>query len=432
MKVRKRAVVRRTLVLLCLVAVVFPALGCAGKTAATEPSGQTPDGPATSGVFAGQEFPEELGAVMGRTETSAGECSLWYVTRHGDVHLDLAANYVVAAAEHSDSVVYSDLDTGGLYLWRPGLPSPDDITNLGLGSPTGDSVLGDAMAVSPDGRRLALVRYERAVGSTGEAEDEVTVAHGFILDLDSGESQRWEWLERAASGDEVTALQWNAFSSSVYVSFGPGGGCQGERSYRYDRDTGESVELKGLAAVLEVGPHGEVVGLGAAESASDLDYPAGSQQGLLPLVLWADDELVRIPRDPGLLSWDSAWMSDDGKTIVVRGSHADGGEQRPCLEVLCLGDAGWEVGRVYDGGGSVEVVYGIAFEPGTGTFYFQGGTPPSTTGKGSTDMRLFGMDAVTGQVSRYMSLPGAETGRYLQVLSVVGLDDRGGEGSKGR
>jgi hypothetical protein len=420
MKARECIALGSTLVLLSLVA-FLPALGCAGKTATTRPPAATSEETTDSSLALETDFPEELEAVIGRTETSTGAWSLWYLTGGGDVFMDLPTNNALASAERFPGVVYSDLDTGGVHVWRPGGSSPDEVSSLAV--PSEGQVLGDVMALSPDGGRLALVRYQQTPGSGEGAEDGASVDHGFMVDLQAGTFERWEWLETASGGDEVTALQWDPTSSSLYVSFGLGGGSQGERSYRHDLDTGESTEVEGVAAVLDVGPQGQVVGLGVAESPSDLDYPTGSQSGYLPLVLSTDQGLVRLPRDPDLVTWDLAWMSDDGRTIVVRGSSASGSVQRACLEVLGLGDAGWEVRRVYDGGGSVEIIYGVAFQPGASTFYFQGGAPPADPGGAVTGVRLFAIDTATGQVSRRVGLPGGDTGRYLQTLSVVSRDD---------
>jgi hypothetical protein len=416
MYLRIRTLLVGAVVPLVLVA-ISPALGCAGEMAATGTSDTAPDATAP-GVTVDADFPEGLQTVIGRTETSTGTYSVWRITRAGDVLLDLPPNHVLATGERGTNIVYSDLDTGELRIWHPGKPSPGDVT--GLEVPTTGQVLGDVMALSPDETRLALVRYEQVSGSPEGAEEDASVGHGFLIDLQTETVDRWEWLDTGSDGDEVTALQWNPTSSSVYVSFGPGGGSQGEKSYRYDPDTGESTELEGVAAVLDVGPQGQAVGLGAADSPSDLDYPTGSQYGHLPLVLWADSQLVRLPRDPSMTTWEYAWLSGDGKTIVVRGSASGGSDGSSCLEVLGLGDAGWELRRLFDGGGLMTVLYGVAFEPGTSSFYFQAGTPPATPGGAVTGVRLFGLDTVTGQVSRYLELPGADAGRYLQTLGVVG------------
>ncbi len=422
MDVRKRTLLAGTLVPLALVA-ISPALGCAGEMAATGPVEIVTEATASDGTV-DTEFPEGLQAVIGRTETSTGTYSVWRVTRDGDMLMDLPPNHVLATGERGTSIVYSDLDTGELHIWHPGKSSPEDVTSLSV--PTSGKVSGDVLALSPDETQLALVRYEQVPGSTEGAEEGASVSSGFLVDLHTETVDRWEWLETVRGGDEVTALLWNPTSSSVYVSFGPSGGSQGERSYRYDPGTGESTELEDVGAVLDVGPQGQVVGLGVAASPSDLDYPTGSQYGYLPLVVWSDGQLVRLPRDSYLTTWDSAWMSGDGKTIVVRGSASGGSGESPCLEVLGLGDAGWEVRRIFDGGGLLTVLYGVAFGPGTSSFYFQAGTPPATPGGAVTDVRLFGLDTVTGQVSRYLELPGADAGRYLQTLSVVGFGGEAG------
>jgi hypothetical protein len=422
MDVRKRVLLVGTVVPLAIIA-ISPALGCAGEMAATGPSEIVTDATA-SGTTVEAQFPERLRAVIGRTETATGAYSAWLVTRDADMLKDLPSNHVLATGERGSRIAYSDLATGELYVWHPGESAPADVTSLRV--PLSGQVSGDVLALSPDETRLALVRYEQTAGSAAEGEEAPTVAHGFLVDLDAATVERWEWLETVGGGDEVTTLRWNPTSASVYVSFGPGGGSQGDRSYRYDLGTGESAELEGIAAVLDVGPQGQVVGLGVAASSGDLDYPTGSQYGHLPLVAWAESQSVRLPRDPNLATWDSAWISGDGRTIVVRGSVSGGSGESPCLEVLGLGDAGWELRRLFDGGGLLTVLYGVAFGPGTDSFYFQAGTPPGAPGGAVTDVRLYGLDTFTGEVSRYRKLPGADAGRYLQTLSVVGSGGEAG------
>ena len=416
MDVRTRTLLVGTLVAFVPM-VISPALGCAGEMTATGPSEIVPVATA-SGSTVDAEWPEGLQAVIGRTETSTGTYSVWRVTRDGDMLMDLPTNHVLATGERGTSIAYSDLDTGELHIWHPGKSSPEGVTSLDV--PTSGEVLGDVLALSPDETRLALVRYEQVPGSTEGAEEAASVGHGFLVDLLTETVDRWEWLETVSDGVEVTALRWDSASNSVYVSLGPSGGSQGEKSYRYDPDTGDSTKLDGVAAVLDVGPSGQIVGLGVADSPSDLDYPTGSQYGHLPLILWADSQLVRLPREPSLTAWDSAWMSADGKTIVVRGSASGGSGESSCLEVLGLGDSGWELRSLFDGGGLMTVLYGVAFEPGTNSFYFQAGTPPATPGGAVTDVRLYGLDTITGQVSRHLELPGADADQYLQTLGIVG------------
>jgi hypothetical protein len=390
------------IVLLLAIVSVSPALGCAGE-----------------------HLPEGLRAVMGRSETDPATLtsSMWRVTRDGVELKELPADYALAVGECGSTVAYSDLQTGQLHLWHPGKSSPDDVSTVEL--PSGGVLEGDVMALSPDESTLALVRYSSPEEAADSAGSDGSSIRSYMVDLLSGRVDSWEWLDAVAQGYQVTALRWSKTSDAVFVSLGLGGGSQGERSYRYSARTKQSTELQGVATVLDVGLQGQVVGLGSAATPSDLDQPAGSTYGSLPLVLYSDEGLVRLPRDPSLVAWDFAWISDDGNTIVVRGSAADAGEQRPCLEVLRLGDAGWRVSWIYSGEGSLSVQYGVAFEPNSDIFCFQAGLAPTTPGAAVTEVGLFELETSLKQVYQpALPLPGGAAGNYVQALGISGAHTR--------
>ncbi len=423
-----RTTLRAGIIALLVVAAIPPALGCAGGS---DSGGRTetaagPRGSTTA--LASQGLPEGLQAVMGRTETEPATLtnSVWCVTRAGVALAELPRDYALAVGERGATVAYSDLETGRLFLWHPAVSATESVTEIAV--PAEGRSLGDLMALSPDESKLVLIRSQSPEGGTEDSgTDQIAVA-GYLVDVPSGQVTEWDWLDTVSGGEVVTAVRWYKTSDSIYLSVGPGGGSQGEKSYVYELSTGRSHRITGLAAVLDAGLEGQVVGLGAATSPDEFDYPAGSANGAYPLVLWQDGQLLRLPRDPRLTAWDFAWLSDDGRTIVVRGAATGAGGPVPCLEVLELGDAGWSVSRLFDGGDSLTVVYGVAFEPNSHTFYFQGGTSPATPGGAVNSSRLFALDTDTGQASACIELPGGEGANFVQTLGIAGAQPRGGTG----
>jgi hypothetical protein len=150
--------VRARLLAPLVVLFVSATLGCTEETTGASKPETAPSLTGSSVVTTVMEFPEGLQAVIGRTETAVATWSAWCVTRGGVALRKLPTNYVLAVGERGSTIVYSDLDTGRLYLWHPGRPSPGDISTFEV--PTSGRVLGDAMALSPDETTLALVRYE--------------------------------------------------------------------------------------------------------------------------------------------------------------------------------------------------------------------------------------------------------------------------------
>jgi hypothetical protein len=343
-----------------------------------------------------------------------GVCSVWRVAADAVASMRLPAEYSVGFGERGSTIVYSDYSTGQLYVWHPDAPSTNRV--IELPPTTGARVTGDWIALSPDEQLLALVRAECSDESGG---DGVTV-RGHLIDPESGRVDVWDWFDRltAVESGYVTNLRWSKDSRSIYLSFGIEG--SGERSYRYDFFTGDSAGLTGLAVVLDVGLQGQVVGLEDAAS-SAIVLPGPAEEGGRPLVLWQDGEIVPLPRDERLVAWDHAWISDDGKTIVVYGMTPHRDAVRSCLEVLKLKEAGWQVTWLYTPDDSADLVPGVAFEPNSNVFWFQSGL----SGGLATDVRLSALDTDTNQVFPSLRLPGAPDD-FSIAKGLAGTECRGG------
>ena len=345
-------------------------------------------------------WPEQIQAVLGTSVTLDSKTNtVWRVTADGVIARELRFvpyDGSVAFGELAGTLVYSESDTSTLHAWRPGEVAPNDLFTLEL--PDVGNTAGDMIALSPDERLLAIGRLLPAPG--GPDFVDATITRGYLVDLETGQIDRWDWLDSAAGGEIVTALTWGKTTSAVYVSIGYHGGSQGDWSYRYDVSTGEAVELTGVATVFDVGLQDQVVGLGMPASSAEFEYPAGSQYGIFPLVVWQEGVRSILPRDTALVEWGDAWISDDGCTIVVSGDATAHPGRSKCLEVLRLEDAGWAVSGLLLAEDSFSVVGG-AFEPDSHTFWFQAGS----------DLFALDTDACRGdsalQLTPSVELPGS-------------------------
>lgn len=371
----------------------------ATSTSAVSTTTATSTTAAASTTTVGEPLPEGLQAVMGIAEdptTVGGVCSVWRVAGDAVASMRLPAEYSVGFGERGSTIVYSDHSTGRLHIWHPDAPSTSRVVEL---PPTaGTRSAGDLVALSPDEQLLALMRaeYSEETGGDGGA------VRGYLIDPQSGDVEEWDWFDRLKSVESgwVTNARWSKDSRSIYLSFGIEG--SGERSYRYDFFTAESAELTGLAVVLDVGLQGQVVGLEDA-AASVTALPGPVEVGGRPLVLWQDGAIVPLPRDERLVAWDHAWISDDGKTIVVYGMTLRHDAFPSCLEVLKLKEAGWQITYLYTPDESSDLVPGVAFQPSSDVFWFQSGS----SGGLVTDVCLAALDTDTDQVFPFLRLPGA-------------------------
>jgi hypothetical protein len=373
----------------------------------------------TTSVNSGLGLPERLQAAMGidTDPTVPDRAWAWCVTRNGVATRELPARWAVGFGELGSTIVYSDEDTGLVHVWHPGGSSPDEI--IKVDAPAGGRIARDNVALSPDEQLAALVRLESPEGSPDALR-----TRGYLIDPESGRVDSWAWLESVRSGQWVTTLVWAKTSDFIYVSFGQPGAGVGERSYRYDPFTGDSLELTGLGTVFDVGLQGQVVGL-ANGPASTIVLPGPIEEGGQSLVLWQDGEMVPLPRDERFVAWDHAWISDDGKTIVFSGSTPYQNSVRSCLEVLKLSEGGWEVSWLYIPDDSLDLVPGVAFEPNSGVFWFQGGLPAAPPRGLVSEIQLYELDTDTNQVLPSMRLPGA-SGDFSTARSIAGTECRGG------
>ncbi len=252
------------------VLILVPACGGAssgGSSAAS--SGSASNSTAVTSATETSRFPARLSAIMGRYSRE-GQQGLWRLTPNGYAHKEIAGDYVAAAGRVGMLLAYSC--NGELCLWHPDEASSQDVCVIAV--PSAGASAADVIALSPDERRLALVRY--ALDTTTDSRVDQAVVHGaYIIDLPSGQVERWSWLkEKTRAGGMwgvVTALLWGDAADVIYVSVGPAGGSQGEVSFRYDPARGEAQELEGMACVLDVAANGDVVGLGLPASPEEFD-----------------------------------------------------------------------------------------------------------------------------------------------------------------
>ncbi len=399
--------------------VLVPACGGAnsgGSSAAG--SGSASNSTAVSAATETSRFPARLSAVMGRYSRE-GQQGLWRLTPSGYAHKEITGDYVAGAGRVGALLAYSH--NGELCLWHPDKASPQDVSVIAV--PSAGASSADVIALSPDERRLALVRY--AVDTITDSRVDQAVVHGaYLIDLPSGQVERWSWLEEKtrASGmwGLVTALRWSDMADVLYVSLGPAGGSQGEVSFRYDPLSGEAQELKGMACVLDINPQGDVLGLARPASPEEFDYPAGGQYGTFPLALWRNGVRTLLPRDPSVGEPSFAWISDEGNIIVVQAGIWEGPSVTSGLEVLKLTSAGWQVHWVYGKEEPLYPVYGVGFEPGTNIFCFQADPRPTNRDEPVVGTHLYQMETDLRQVYEPpLALPfSAED--YVHVLAIAG------------
>jgi hypothetical protein len=256
------------------------------------------------------------------------------------------------------------------------------------------------MALAPNEWQLAVVGFE----PTGEAPGRVE-RRGYLVDLETDRTRSWDWPESVRRGDDITAFCWDETSTSVYLSFAPPGGSLGERSYQYDFSTDDSVELTGLATVLDVGLQGQVLGLASA-APYEHQTDGGGVTGSRPLALWQDGKCIVLPRDDRFVAWSEAWISDDGKTVVALGETPYQNGTLPCLEVLKLNKVGWQVDWLFFDA-ALYIIPGVAFQPNSSVFWFQACSYPLSEGL-LAGVRLYGLDTATKQVNPSIVLPDAD------------------------
>ena len=335
-------------------------------------------------------IPDPLQAIVGVDDTL-----LWRVTSKGVQTIDIGVNHAAMTGDRGWTVVYSRLDEGELYVWRPEQSSTQGAVRLKVGS--GGRFDVTHMALSPDEWHLAVVGYE----PTGESPTGKQ-SKGYLVDLETKQAETWDSLDAVRSGEEITAFHWDKGSRAIYLSFGPPGGSLGERTYQYDMSARSFTELQGLATAFDAGLQGQVLGL-ALETPYE-HTEDGAVTGSRPLALWEDGQLTTLPRDPRLGAWSFGWLSDDGQTIIVFGRTTRGDRTLPCLEVLKLGEAGWKVDYLFIDD-SLVLLSGLAFEPNSSVFWFQAGSSPDQAGL-LTSVDLYQFDTKTGLVQRSLVLPG--------------------------
>ncbi|MBN1630948.1 MAG: hypothetical protein JW990_14390, partial [Thermoleophilia bacterium] len=377
-----------------------------------------------SAVEADPVLPSRLQTVVGTSSSLAGR-TVWSASAAGVSARELPPDTPVSAGRIGATIASWDLETGDVHLWSPYHPSDAAaVTTISVPDAAGETPIGAGIALSPDETLLAVARYDLPEGARDDL-DGAGVARGYLVDVAFEEVNTWEWFDAAISGQslhEVTELRWNRTSTAIYVSLGRGGGSRGDVSYRYDLWTEDAVELTGVAAVWDIGYLDQVVGLGMPSSPEEFEYPEGSDIGRCPLVLWRDGELVRLPSDPRLVSWEAAWISDPGDTIVVRGGASSERGTRSCLEVLKRREGGWEVSTLFVGDDTLSIVYGVGFEPNSSIFCFQAETQPTAPQGHGTEMRLFEVNTALAELlSPAFRLPGDDDA-WTQTLGVVGTE----------
>jgi len=373
----------------------------AGTAAGDESVGETP---ATA-------LPADLGLLVVRGLAAQSD-TLWVMTDEGVATLERPLAREWSTGARGKWAAWSEKDSPRIHL-EP-LPGSDRTRARAVTvGEEGEHVSG--LWMSPDERDLfvALILPRDPATDGGR----VRLA---LVDVGSGTTSFLGWIDPLPTQSSIiTALEWGPAGERFAFSLGQPGGSKGEETYLC-RLGHQSVErVTRVTSVLDVGPSGEVLGLGEVAEPQPPSLGEGTPEvsaGSRTIVLSEDGTVHSIPRHEEMRRKSRAWLSPDTEAIVVEGdaefSDTEDGVWEDAPEVLQVQDNGsWRLSHLVripeppHRETETMTLPGVGFGR-TGTSFWVQEDVPEEDGRAS-GVWLGLLDTQTGRYELKMPLPGA-------------------------